>query len=217
MHAITATPIFTSSQLARHQNEIFSLRQKKPLKARHSPGDLPGHRLPRSSWIPTWARRRRMRAENMQIHMRIPARDSSSCLTARFTHLRPEPEDLWEPCHSLFFLLRRVITIRDHKWNLSRLFRVTIGQSLRARRKGVIRCPMRAHTYAPSRGSRQLSSNSLCVPPLSFFPLRTLPFREVSRRCQRSCGRIPVPACILKRDVSSCRQPCAAAPLSSRD
>lgn len=111
-----------------------------------------------------------MRAENMQIYMRIPMRNSSSCLTARFTHLRPEPEHLWEPRHSLFLLLRGIITIRDHKWNLSRLSRITIGQSLRARRKGVIRRPIRVHTYAPSRESRQLSSNSLCVPPLSFFP-----------------------------------------------
>lgn len=53
--------------------------------------------------------------------------------------------------------------------------RVTIGQSLRTRRKGVIRRPIRAHTYAPSRGSRQLSSNSLCVPPLSFFSPPLLP------------------------------------------
>lgn len=156
----------------------------------------------------------------MQIYMRIPARDFSSCLTARFTHhLRPESEDLWEPRHSLFLLLRGIITIRDHKWNLSRLSSITIGQSLRARRKGVIRRPIRAHTYAPSRGSRQLSSNSLCVPPLSFFLSRTsspLPFREVSRRCQRSCDRIPVPTRILKWDISSCFQP-RAAPLSSWD
>jgi len=168
-----------------------SSRQKKPLRARHCLGDLPGHRLPRSPWIPTWAGRRRMRAENMQIYMRIPARDSSSCLTARFTHLRPE-EDLWESCHSLFFLLQRVITICDHKWNLSRLSRVTIGQSLRARRKGVIR----AHTYAPSRESRQLSSNSLCVPSLSFF----------SPRASLSRG-IPEMPTVLRQDTGSDAHP----------
>jgi hypothetical protein len=55
--------------------------------------------------------------------------------------------DPWEPVvlPLSLFLFSGIITIRDHKWNLSRLSRVTIGQSPRARHKDVARIP--ACTY----------------------------------------------------------------------
>lgn len=78
-----------------------------------------------------------------------PMRDSSSCrgrLTARFTHLHPGARRPMGACHSLLLPLRGVITIRDHKWNLS--LRVTIEQSPRARHKGVVSCPyVRIHMH----------------------------------------------------------------------
>lgn len=65
------------------------------------------HRLPRSPWIPTWAERR-MRAENMQIYMRIP--DARFLilpgrLTARFTHLHPRAPRPMGACHSFSLYL----------------------------------------------------------------------------------------------------------------
>jgi len=97
------------------------------------------------------------------------------CLTARFTHLRhEETHGSLVPSLSLF-LFSGIISIRDHKWNLSRLSRVTIGQSPRTKTS---RVSLRAHTYAPSHRSHQLSFNSLRVSPLyppSFLSSRGVP------------------------------------------
>lgn len=96
---------FSRRRIYGRKKKISSRRQKKPLSIRHSSDDLPAHRFLRSSWIPTWARRRRMRAENMQIYMRTYPRARflvpPGCLTARFTHLRLEPRRPMRVCHSV--------------------------------------------------------------------------------------------------------------------
>lgn len=103
----TATKIRDEGSLTKGTVKASSLRSRT-------------HRLVRSWRIPTWDARRRMRAENMQIYIRIPGHDSSSCLTGlpgllTCTNLDDQPSfSRWlSPLLPLFPL--PVITIRDHK------------------------------------------------------------------------------------------------------
>lgn len=183
------------SSPVRSKHQKFSVRdKKKPLRARHSSDDLLGHRtgcvetrgfprgpgvegcgpkickficvsrraIPHPAWLP-----------GLPTCERCPRRPMGAAPLSLSA----------SPVESLPY-----VTINE---TCLAYPRVTIGQSLRARRKGVIRRPIRAHTYAPSRGSHQLSSNSLCLRYPSSLPLlpRGVPEMPTVLRQDTGSGR----------------------------
>lgn len=156
---------------------LISERQKKPLKVlvilrttwRRTTGCCPGARgFPRGPSVDGCG------PKICKFICVSPMRDSSSCrgrlrLPGLPTCTRG-PEDLWEPVTLSCLLLRGVITIRDHKWNLSR--RVTIEQSPRARdTKASVSCPyVRIHMHPLMDPTNFSPTPSACPRYPSSFP-----------------------------------------------
>ena len=131
----------------------------------------------------------------MQIYIRIPGHDSSSCLTGCPVYSLARTTTTTNlPCLSLSLSLFPVITIRDHKWNLSPLFPRNNGTiTVRHKRGEGDTAPMLSSTWTyicifSAWGQVFFDSH----PRAPLYPSPREEERKGEIHWQRSCDRIPV-------------------------